>query len=110
MWRKFHGRTLTGAGRSAGTSAASSLWRRIRGLAMQQRFGNEDGAVLVFVALILVVVIGFGAIAVDAGALYQEHRELQNAADAAALAVAQSCSEAEVQTACAGGLSSVDDL
>ena len=77
---------------------------------MRQRLRSEDGAVLVFVALMLVVIIGFGAIAVDAGALYQEHRELQNGADAAALAIAQSCSESSTIVACAGGMADVDTL
>lgn len=77
---------------------------------MQRGRDNEDGAVLVFVVLILVVIIGFGAIAVDAGALYQEHRELQNGADAAALAIAQSCSKGTAQGDCAGGMASVDVL
>lgn len=77
---------------------------------MRQLRDNEDGAVLVFVAMILVVVIGFGSIAVDAGALYQEHRELQNGADAAVLALAQSCSQEEVITACAGGMGDPDAL
>ena len=69
---------------------------------------NEDGAVLIFVALILVVVIGFGSIAVDAGALYQEHRELQNGADAAALSLAQSCSKGNTIAACTVGFADVD--
>lgn len=77
---------------------------------MQRIRDNEDGAVLVFVALILVVIIGFGAIAVDAGALYQEHRELQNGADAAALAIAQSCAQGETLLDCAGGMGDPDVL
>jgi Flp pilus assembly protein TadG len=38
-----------------------------------------------------VVILGIGAIVIDIGALYQERRELQNGADAAALAVAREC-------------------
>lgn len=51
----------------------------------------EDGAVMVMAAVLLVVLIGFAAFAIDVGALYQERRELQNAADAAVLAVAEDC-------------------
>jgi Flp pilus assembly protein TadG len=39
----------------------------------------------------IVVLLGVGAIVIDAGALYQERRELQNGADAAVLAVARNC-------------------
>jgi hypothetical protein len=43
------------------------------------------------VALLLVPILGFAAIAVDVGALYAERARLQTAADAAALAVARDC-------------------
>jgi Flp pilus assembly protein TadG len=43
------------------------------------------------VAIMIVVLLGMGAIVVDFGQLYVERRELQNGADAAALAVAQDC-------------------
>ena len=48
---------------------------------------------LVWVALMLVVLLGIGALVIDVGALYAERRELQNGADAAALAVATDCAE-----------------
>jgi len=60
---------------------------------------NEGGAVLVFVAIGMVMLIGFVAITVDFGRIYSERRELQNGADAAALAVAQDCALGN----CAGG-------
>lgn len=75
-----------------------------------RRRHDEDGAVLVLTVVLAVALIGFGALAVDVGALYQEHRELQNGADAAALAIAQSCSESNVEVACSGGLLSADHL
>lgn len=53
----------------------------------------ERGAVAVLVALLLVPLIGFAAIAVDIGALYAERARLQIAADAAALAVAADCAK-----------------
>jgi Flp pilus assembly protein TadG len=55
------------------------------------RAADEDGAVLVLVALLMVVLLGFAALAVDVSALHAERRELQNGADAAALAIAQDC-------------------
>ena len=52
---------------------------------------GDDGVILVWVALMLVALVGMGALVIDIGALYVERRELQNGADAAALAVAQDC-------------------
>lgn len=52
---------------------------------------DERGVSLIFVTLSLVVMIGLVAFAVDTGALYQERRELQNGADAAAIAIAEDC-------------------
>ena len=57
----------------------------------RDRRKDERGAVAVFLAIILVVVLGFGAFVLDVGALVQERRELQNGADAGALAVAKDC-------------------
>ena len=56
-----------------------------------RRVERERGGATVFVAILLVVLVGMVAFAVDAGALYQERRELQNAADAASLAIAEDC-------------------
>ena len=47
---------------------------------------NERGATLVLVALSLTVLLGMGALAIDAGMLYTARTELQRTADAAALA------------------------
>lgn len=52
---------------------------------------RDRGAVLVWVALCLVLLLGVGALVIDVGAIYVEKRQLQNGADAAALAVAQDC-------------------
>ena len=46
---------------------------------------------MVIVALILVVLLGLVGLAVDAGAMFDERRQLSNGADAAALAVAADC-------------------
>lgn len=53
-------------------------------------FKNEDGSVTILVALSMTVLMGFAALSVDIGMLYNQKREVQNAADAAALAGAMS--------------------
>ncbi|MGY1692281.1 pilus assembly protein TadG-related protein [Geodermatophilus sp. SYSU D01105] len=57
----------------------------------RRRLAGERGSTAVLVALLLVPVLGFTAIAVDVGAMYAEKARLQTAADAAALAVARDC-------------------
>lgn len=54
---------------------------------------DERGAASVIVAIILVVLLGFAALAVDVGAMYAEKAQLQNGADSAALAVANQCAK-----------------
>jgi Flp pilus assembly protein TadG len=56
-----------------------------------QRLRNERGAVGVVVALLMVPLIGFAAIAIDVSAMWSEHQQLQTGADAGALAIAQDC-------------------
>jgi hypothetical protein len=64
----------------------------MRSLARRSEIDERDqGAVLVWVGLMIVVLLGVGALVIDAGALYVERRRLQSGADAAALAVAQDC-------------------
>lgn len=60
------------------------------------RAGRGDrGAVGAIVAILLGggVLLAMAALVVDVGRLYQEHSELQNGADAAVMAVAESCAE-----------------
>ena len=47
---------------------------------------NRRGVTAVIVAICLAMLIGFAALAIDVGYLYSTHNELQNVADAAALA------------------------
>lgn len=54
---------------------------------------GEDGVSGVLVVLMMLVLVGVGAIAVDVGQIYSERSQLQNAADAGALAVANSCAK-----------------
>lgn len=57
----------------------------MRGRAASERRGQR-GVVLVIVAVLIVVLIGFVALVVDVGKLYKTRGELQNASDSAALA------------------------
>jgi Flp pilus assembly protein TadG len=53
---------------------------------------DDRGVVGVLTALLIgTVLLGLGALVIDVGQLYQERAELQNGADAAAIAVAKSC-------------------
>ena len=56
---------------------------------MKKLWRNEDGQAMVMVALMMVVLLGFAALAIDGGRLYIAKSKMQNAADAAALAGAQ---------------------
>lgn len=58
-----------------------------------QRMRDERGATAVLVGILMIPLLGFAAISVDVGALYSERTQLQNGADAAALAIAQDCAE-----------------
>lgn len=51
----------------------------------------ERGAAGVMVAVIMLVLIGAGALAVDTGQIYAERAQLQNGADAGAIAVLDAC-------------------
>lgn len=57
---------------------------------------GDDGAVAAFVAVLCVVLFGAGALAIDVGAMYAERRQLQNGADAAALAIALGCAKDQI--------------
>jgi len=57
------------------------------------KYNGERGAVSIIVAIMLVVLLGFGAMAVDVSMLYAERTQLRNGADAAALAIAQKCAK-----------------
>lgn len=54
---------------------------------------KERGAAAVLVAFCMVVLLGFTALAVDVGAMYAEKAQLQNGADATALAIAGQCAK-----------------
>lgn len=58
-------------------------------LIIQSNLKDQTGAVAIMVALLLIVFIGFAALAIDLGHLYVVRNEIQNAADAGALAGAR---------------------
>ncbi len=60
--------------------------RRLRDVVRGQR---ERGATAIVVALLMTAILGCTGLAVDLGASYAKHTQLQNGADAAALALAQ---------------------
>jgi Flp pilus assembly protein TadG len=64
---------------------------------------DERGAIGVIVAVLLGsgVLMGLGALVIDVGQLYQERAQLQNGADAAAIAVADSCASGTCNTSLA---------
>jgi Flp pilus assembly protein TadG len=63
----------------------------------QRRHGirDERGAVLAFVAVTMVILIGAVSLSIDVGRIYSERRELQNGADASSLAVAYDCASGD---------------
>lgn len=61
----------------------------------------ERGALSVLIAILMVALLGFAALAVDVGMLYAERTQLRNGADAAALAVAQKCAKNASDVDCA---------
>jgi hypothetical protein len=62
-------------------------------LTLRRKIRHERGASAVLVALLMVPMFGFAAIAVDVAAVYSERRQLQNGADAAALAIGHDCAD-----------------
>ena len=65
----------------------------MRRMTLAVRRGDDRGAAAVLVAIVLStgVLLGMAALSVDVGQLFAERRQLQNGADAAALAIARNC-------------------
>jgi hypothetical protein len=72
----------------------------VRWLTAARHTPKERGSVTVIVALLMVAMLGFVAIAVDVGKIYSERSELQNGADAAAVATAQKCARDSSDALC----------
>ena len=61
---------------------------------MSRRVGahsTERGAVAIIMSVAIVFIAGFAALTIDSGQIFNERRQLQNGADAAALAIARDC-------------------
>ena len=54
---------------------------------MNRYFRKQRGAILPLMAILIIVLIGIAALALDMGRVFVQRSEVQNAADAAALAV-----------------------
>jgi Flp pilus assembly protein TadG len=72
----------------------------MRRLINPKDLNSDIGAVSVLFALTLVALLGFTAIAVDVGLLYSQKAQLQNGADAAAIATAQVCAKTPASPNC----------
>ena len=81
----------------AGTSKRSCLM--LTNQPFYSPHASRPGAVIVLVAVLIVVLLGFTVLAVDVGYMYNTRAELQNAADAAALAAAAFLSSGTPQDA-----------
>ncbi|MFS8935013.1 TadE/TadG family type IV pilus assembly protein [Cupriavidus taiwanensis] len=62
---------------------------RLRGATLAQRRTRQQGVVAVIMGVVIVVLVGFLGLALDLGKLYVAKSELQNSADACALAAAR---------------------
>jgi len=83
------------------TRSGSAQPARPTRVGVLRRLGsNDDGAVAVIVAIMMVVVLGMAALVIDIGGISSRKGMLQNAADAAAMAVAQACADQGSVTAC----------
>jgi len=60
---------------------------------IKKNISNERGQVVIIVALLLISLLGMTALVVDVGSIYEERRQTQTVADAAALAGAQDLPE-----------------
>lgn len=68
----------------------------------RSRLGDpERGASAIIVGVAILGLVGMAAFVIDIGALFEERRDLQNGADAAALAVAADCAQNGICTAAA---------
>lgn len=56
--------------------------------------GDERGVIAPLTAILMVALLGMAALVVDTAMMYSEHAQLQNGADAAALAIAHQCAKA----------------
>lgn len=82
--------------------------RMTRALTPEWETADEQGAILIIVVLLTVTLIAISAMVVDVGAILDERRQLQNGADAGALAVAQSCAIGPCDVALAASMADLN--
>jgi hypothetical protein len=71
---------------------------------------RDDGATAIIIAIFMsTFLIGMSALTIDVGSLFTQRRELQNGADAGALAVAKSCMDGTCDTTKATTYSTAND-
>lgn len=66
---------------------------------------RERGVVAPLTAILMVAMLGMAAFAVDVATMYSEHAQLQNGADSAALAIAESCANTPTDASCTAPMS-----
>lgn len=66
-------------------------WLSRATLPLKARLANESGATMVFIAVVLIGLMAMTAFVIDFGRIWQERRELQLGATAAALAIGEDC-------------------
>jgi Flp pilus assembly protein TadG len=71
-----------------------------------RRMRDESGAITVITAILMTVVLGMAALVIDIGAAEARRAQLQDAADAAAVGIAQRCFDSNLTSlaACDGGV------
>jgi type II secretory pathway pseudopilin PulG len=69
----------------------------------RRRGADESGVVIVLVAVLMVVILGAAALAIDIGSIYKAQRQAQTAADAGALAASQDLPSSTVAATTDGG-------
>ncbi|MBX7445208.1 MULTISPECIES: pilus assembly protein TadG-related protein [unclassified Arthrobacter] len=68
-------------------------WSSFRAINSARNGEREKGAATVLVAILMVALLGCAALAVDVGGMYAEKAQIQNGADATALAIAADCAK-----------------
>lgn len=70
-----------------------------------RRDDPERGVIAPLTAILMVAMLGMAAFAVDVATMYSEHAQLQNGADSAALAIAESCAKTPTDASCTAPMS-----
>jgi len=76
---------------------------------LRSRSARDDGATIVIIAAAMLALVGLVGLAIDAGAVFAERRELSRGADAAALAIAETCALGESECTVTGAWAMADE-